>query len=222
MTFTELGISDVAYKNVILTIPQQVYYVRFVWTATTYNNDICINVSDPNRNGEYEPHFELITIFPDGMKSAGSVRDEIVKVDGVWKAIKRVGSVDMGDLEWVRDSSDGTYFFRAPIANMKSTGGDAQQRVKGLLSSMYPCDTVLAINNTSTNKTIRKYDRPNGVFLYVRDDSYSDATTFTTTMSGVMLNYELAEPQTYVIDPEVKEVEKVYVGSDLVWQKVSE
>lgn len=90
-----------------------VHYIRFHRDSygTTYNNDICINLSDPNRNGEYEPYKEStlpldvttltgklngegssIVVFADGMNSYGDVHDEICVVDGVTKAIKRVGS----------------------------------------------------------------------------------------------------------------------------------
>jgi hypothetical protein len=69
--------------------------------GTTYNNDICINISDASRNGVYEPYKESILnlswikkYFPNGMRSDGSVRDEISfnTTTQKWEAVQRVGS----------------------------------------------------------------------------------------------------------------------------------
>lgn len=38
------------------TTPSNCHYIRFYRTATTYNHDICINISDPSKNGQYEPY----------------------------------------------------------------------------------------------------------------------------------------------------------------------
>lgn len=100
----------------LFTTPSGTAFMRFRGTNTygpTYNNDICINISDATRNGTYEAYREdktslpittlkgklngsgsSVTIFPDGMKSAGSVYDEIKVDGGQLKAIKRLGSRD--------------------------------------------------------------------------------------------------------------------------------
>ena len=85
--------------NITFVTPSNAAYFRFGTGAgmgSTYNHDICINVSDPARNGTYEPYkkntydFDVkkiygklngtgdyVQIFPDGMKGAGSVHDEL-------------------------------------------------------------------------------------------------------------------------------------------------
>lgn len=45
--------------NTVLKTPKNIEYMRigfYVNYGTTYNNDICINLSNPDRNGEYEPY----------------------------------------------------------------------------------------------------------------------------------------------------------------------
>lgn len=46
--------------NYDVEIPSNVHYVRFFTNTnagiTTYNHDICINISDPSKNGTYEPY----------------------------------------------------------------------------------------------------------------------------------------------------------------------
>ena len=40
----------------LITTPNNAHYLKFYCVGTTYNHDICINLSDPSRNGEYEPY----------------------------------------------------------------------------------------------------------------------------------------------------------------------
>ena len=48
----------------------------------------------------------VLLYSPDGLKKAGSVYDEIEIEGGVVKAIKRVGSVDLGSLTWAPDTNN--------------------------------------------------------------------------------------------------------------------
>lgn len=96
----------------------------------TYMNDVCINLSHSgSRNGEYEPYWSAIreidvtkltsngvTIFPDGLKSAGTAHDEIVGN----KAIKRIGtrayqSGDESDASVVTDGTNANYILATPV-----------------------------------------------------------------------------------------------------------
>ena len=54
-------ISVGSWSNVqnVQATPQNCHYMRFKESetyGTTYNHDICVNLSDPSRNGEYEPY----------------------------------------------------------------------------------------------------------------------------------------------------------------------
>jgi hypothetical protein len=80
------------------TFDKDVAYIKFDVTdayGTTYNNDICINLSHSGvRDGEYEPYEEhtqdlpeIARYFPDGMKSVGGVFDEMNEHE----AVQRVG-----------------------------------------------------------------------------------------------------------------------------------
>ena len=168
------------------------HYMKFTQVqVSTYNHDICINLSwSGYRNGEYEPYWSrmlnlpILTYFPDGMKSAGSVRDELTKD----KAIKRIGVVDLGTLGW--------YF--AEAHNCFYTYG------------------VREYTKQSPNEVCSKYPYVGGYYdlvdkscgyiydnaICVRDESFNkDADAFKAAMSGVMLYYELAEPIETTITP---------------------
>ena len=113
-------IGNVPYRNAAvsgqyyLDMPANACYVRFSMGSpygTTYNHDICINLSGP-RNGDYEPYWSsqraipAATYFPDGMRSAGSVYDELTEHE----AIHRVGerAYQSGDESDPTVTTDGT------------------------------------------------------------------------------------------------------------------
>lgn len=109
--------------NNTFTTPANCYYIKFSYQGTTYKNNICINLSHSGyRNGEYEPYWTstlplpVATYFPTGMKSAGSVYDELTAT----KAIQRVETraYEAGDESDATVTTDGTttcYALGTPI-----------------------------------------------------------------------------------------------------------
>lgn len=160
---------------------------------------ICLTWSG-YRNGEYEPYWEYIinlplttmtgklngagnsvTIFPDGMKSAGSVFDE---TNGA-TAIKRLGIVDLGNLNWNYNSSFNGFI--ASISNTKNAfvGICSKYEYIGAYTNLVDKSFGYIYNNN----------------IIVKDTSFNeDAAAFKTAMSGVYLVYELATPEEYVLD----------------------
>lgn len=175
--------------------------------GTTYNYDICVNIShNGTKNGtyeEYEQHTKDIsfyksikdgqgnTLFPYGLLSAGSVYDEVTAT----KAIKRIGAVDLGSINWVYGhNSDSTiYFFY--IDSMPTKLPSFKNVSQSLINPRYDKYLPDQYNGSfnAPNKTISQRAATFAV-LYIRDDSYTDAAAFKTAMQGVMLYYELAEP----------------------------
>ena len=196
--------------------PSNCSYITFYMVAlygTTYNHDICINVSDPNKNGTYEPykHNDLllnlttltgklngigdrVTIFPDGMSSAGNVHDElIVDENGNAKmAIKRVGSVDLGSKSWSLISGLSTTFFRemtdSPRRNTFDVLCHKYMSSSGNHYATLEDKTVIGYGNATPYNFTR---------LAIRDDSYTNASDFRAANNGVILYYELATPLVY-------------------------
>lgn len=170
--------------------------------STTYKNDLCINLSHTGvRNGEYEPYWgatkDLSIIqkyFPNGMRSAGSIYDEIFFDEATqkWVAIQRVGSVDLGSLAW-------SYQTKSQIFYIKISEGKERQTVN-IITAKYPYKgSVIGVSGTTfEDKSIYSYynttNLQNALYIYVKDTAYSDASSFKNAMSGVMLYYELAEP----------------------------
>lgn len=194
------------YQSGEFVINSQAKYIKFNTGGTygnTYNHDICINLHYTNgRDGQYEPYVEhqynfdtskvygklngdgnYVQVFPDGMKSAGSVRDELTIKDGAAKVVKRVGSVDLGTLTWYYDSTNAR--FHAVVAGYSATSNN-------LLCAKYPTTT-----NSSLDKTIIAGLYYGVSEVIIKDSAYTDAVTFLSAMNGVMLYYELADAVEY-------------------------
>lgn len=208
-------ISSDTSDTTTFTTPSNARYVRFSTNSdygTTYNNDICINISDTDINGTYKAYsgkkanFNVtklrgrlngtgssVYVFPDGMKSAGSAYDEIKVENGVLKAIKRIGSIDLGTLNWLYQLHD------SYVLLVEQTFWRTYSRKKAniAIGSKYSVNSSSSpIWQNLSEGEIKGFNNA----LVVRDSSYTDAATFKTAMSGVMLYYELAEPQEYIID----------------------
>lgn len=211
-----------------VTTPNGACYFKLIFFgATTYNNDICINLSNPIHNGQYKPYKhhiinlnlttitgkvngegESVIICPDGLKSAGTAYDEGVIENGyLTKIIKRIGVVDMGTLDWAKKDETGIFISRVTVR--KYDIGNYN-----LLSAKYP--TYTNSHSTSANISTLASDKDKELFVnsgtgsfYAKDSAYAESTSveFKTAMSNVILNFELAEPITYILD------NPIYVGT---------
>ena len=169
----------------------------------SYLLDVCINLSwSGYRNGEYEPYWSrmlnlpILTYFSDGMKSAGSVRDELTKD----KAVKRIGVVDLGTLDWTYDTNI-SVFYTMGIKNLvaipavKTTPYICNKYVA------YPSSSRTTLSNSAPDKTFMITSNGEQKDIAIKDSAYTDVTTFKAAMNGVMLYYELAEPIETTITP---------------------
>ena len=201
--------------NGILQAPDNACWMLFrTWGlgSTPYANDICINISDPAKNGTYEPYrkstmqlglgsFQVrdsqgnVTTITGGLKSAGSVYDEIVGN----KYIKRIGGVDMGTLGWYKvagASQDIDRFYSYGINSIikHPLNNDV---VGNIISSIFVTQSEnFGFSGLGTCITV---DVNGNISVYYKPGSnpYPDAAEFKAAMSGVMLYYELATPIEY-------------------------
>ena len=92
-------------SNVAFNTPSDTYYIRIAKPGiSSYQNDICINVSDVNFNGTYEPYKEEIFVVNQEFKAFDYAQ-------GNKKTTTTSEEVDLGTLDWVYSNEAGHYRF---------------------------------------------------------------------------------------------------------------
>lgn len=199
-------ISTIYSTNAIVKSPATARYMKFYLGesyGTTYKNDICINLSHSGvENGRYEKYVksvielpEIAQCFPDGLKSAGAAFDEINET----QVIKRVGVVDLGELDWVYGKPFGgtkSMFSSVTLDNILNIKGTTDAfAVANILCAHYSATSANTLASTTKDKAIAVYTLSGYKRAFVADTSYTDVETFKNAMSGVKLYFELAEPR---------------------------
>lgn len=194
---TKIGVNTTSAS---FTVPNGVRFIRFRMTKKSNDLEPKAQVEYGTSASSYVPYTESVlslpisTYFPSGMKSAGSVYDELTES----KAITRIGAVDLGSLSWTY-SADSQIF----------TSGAVLQRAltqNGICARYEKIDGWTEFNQSS--KSI--FLPTNSNIVRIKDSAYTDATTFKTAMSSVMLYYELATPTETDISPELDLTYNIY------------
>ena len=192
------GTGSIPVGGRVFKTPSNCCYFKFATQSgvDVYNNNICLNISNLARNGEYEAYTEktsdlpTLTYFPNGMKSAGSVYDELTES----KAITRIGVIDLGTLNWRHRGEVGQGIFscdvtsdipykRQPSVNFEVATYENGGTVTGVSAMTEKNNMSVALYYSADNTSC---------FIYAKNTAYTDGAAFKNAMSGVLLNYELA------------------------------
>lgn len=183
----------------IMTSPSNACYFKVTTEGSTYGetyrNDICINISDTNKNGTYEPYScttyslgstELrghLIVQNGEIVAEGDVRESNGEVTRYWKL------VDLGSLNYDYISNGAFFQTQSPISDIKSSAG--------VVSAKYTNDVIPA--STNSNNLIIGFTTSK--YLRIRDTAYTDASTFKTALSGVYAIIEYETPTTETSSP---------------------
>ena len=193
------------FTNLTDYISRIVIFVRAASNGKTYSGRFRFSlVRSDQMPTEYIPYVETVTTIdldghelrslPDG------TRDELtVDAEGHVTLVQRVGSVDLGTLDWSAISSEGTHVWRARFNNL--TDGAAQ----------VPSSSYTAANAITTKYAAKAYApisaSDNGYFaigtagdgtrLIIIDTAYSTVAAFASSIDGVCMLYQLATPVTH-------------------------
>lgn len=189
-----------AFKNALRTLESDCCYIRFdVPNGGNHEGGtVCINLSDPSKNGTYEPYTAheypldssltlqgLPVLDGDKLYYDGDIYPPSGEVE------RRYGVVDLGTLNWSYNNADGNQYFFANVAG-KAIGNF------NILCDKYAL-TEAAATSAMTDNEIKGHATSRAVFI--KDSAYTDAAAFKTAMSGAYLVYELAEPTTETAEP---------------------
>lgn len=170
-------------------------YVRITLLSSVADtitlNDIAIT-----KGITYEPYtsttidLPISTYFPTGMKSAGSVYDELTES----KATTRIGTVDLGTLNWLYNSVANRFYTTKPSDTIYNGNvSNTPNATSSYFTTIYPSGTYQS-NNDKLITLLENY-------IFAVDKQYGeDVTSFKQAMSGVYLFYELATPTEQDID----------------------
>lgn len=162
------------------------------------STDTCVHlVWSGKRDGEYEQYWEhtrdipiakintdgTITdsadgktrLFSDGLCKAGNAYDEITST----KAIKRIGKVDLGTLDWTYNSEYSGFYKRITGSKPNFKAVCAKYTYKGNYSYVNDKECGYIFNT----------------FLFIKDSSFgTDTAALKAALNGVFLYYELETP----------------------------
>ena len=186
----------------IITLGNNVHYINFYWetsqTIGVYDHTFCINISDASINGNYYPS-QVVTYPLGNDELCGRFKysnGEIMVLEGDTKESNGVINhtwdwVDLYSLTWTRVLyAQGDYnYFKASYSDISTVNNI-------LTSAPIICPKYVAsasgIANLSTNKRITNHTSENAILI--RDDLYTDATTFKNSLYGVKIAYQKATP----------------------------
>ena len=146
--------------------------------------------------------------FPDGLKSAGSVFDEITPT----KAVKRIGMLKLWEYDWMLGGLNRRTSWTLRGKNFKGVAVLAQGNDKkpNLFSSRFLADSPFNVERQNYDKTATINTTG---WLYIYDAAYETATPeqVKQSLQGVMLYYEMATPEETTYD-ELNLTEQVAEG----------
>ena len=187
------------------TSPSNAAKLRFAMASTygtTYKNDICINLSDPAKNGTYEPYKATTYALDSDLTLRGILKmdsDHRVYADGdIYKAdgtVTRNSSeeIDLGTLNWSKgnalQSGDGyVYSINTSTLGRKGSGWT-------VVSGLEKKTGAVVWEELKVNE----FAAPTGYFVVgLSATSVEDAKTYLT---GKKVIFELATPTTETADP---------------------
>ena len=191
-------ISYTSIRNNTFKTPSNCSFIRFRMFdpdyGATYKNDIqiCQHFTETSVEQTYHKY----EIFKDRVswaftstgkgKSAGSVADTKDYVNK--KNIEKVGRVDLGTLDWIKDTNGSNWgFYVKSISGAKVVSSN--EGIANFLNAKYKITTTEG-NAYYVNDKVMFQKEIGQVFIV--DKSYSTVEAFKAAMSGIILNYELA------------------------------
>lgn len=186
------------------TTPSNAYYMKFATNGAygaTYNNDISINY--PSTDTSYHAYNGGIDTIEFGETIWGG---QLNVTTGEMVVKHCINLADMGDLNWSYTPWQGVNYIVSNSLRGICKPPASNNELGNIISTIYP-NVTRGSMSTSSDKVISLDSNGN---LNVIDNNYSDATSFKTAMSGVMLCYELATPIEIQIDATVVKSLKNY------------
>lgn len=185
----------------VKTAPNNAHYMRLTckWSNNGNVDTLCINLSNPTRNGEYEPYEKHSYPLDSSLTLRGIPKldasnnlyydgDEYTS-DG--KVKRKYGIVDLGTLDWTALT-----YYRWMSTKSIGTSYKSQTIPPNILSANYVTSPKESVERANMQITISEDSK---VLLCNKD--VTTAEELKSSLQGVMLVYELATPTTETATP---------------------
>ena len=172
------------------TTPTNCEYIEFSVPKASTRKWYVHYTYDQERDGEFEEYREEIyendaieLIGIPQIDNQGNLYFDGNRYNADGSVDEKYGIVDLGRLTWTRQIGTLTNYFQATISDKKGGGklNCPKYSNANVSDTNYMADKTLLGGASSGN-------------VYIRDDSYTDATSFKNSLNGVYLVYELATP----------------------------
>ena len=161
------------WTNRIVTNDSQFTFIKdFSMSA------ICLQF---DANKQYNCTFKPMVVY-------GGVMPTTYEPYGSMVLVENVGKVDLGTLNWSKQTDGAAPYFRASLTDVASS-------TLNISCSKFETVAWSTLYNSTLDKCCAIYYSQ---YILVRDNSYETAEAFKTAMSGVYLTYELATPKVTV------------------------
>lgn len=196
-------INTASWENLpyTFTVPTGARYVTFVGRRTNnatlpVSSVILFQLEKGTTSTDYEAYNGQT--FPISLTSAGTVYGGTLDaVSG--KLVVDRASVDLGSLSWSLGSTGYFNGYLASVANTIVRPLDYSSLCDGAITTAYSQVSSNAVYNNTTDGVFAIRSANGNV--WVRDNRYSDATSFKTAVTGVLLVYPIITPVEYQLTP---------------------
>lgn len=182
-------IQELSKPNRIITTPINCSFIHICWNGTTYNNDICINVSDTNFNGTYVKHIKnTLNLGNDILRSAGKARDKKIPSGEI---VRNIGTYTFTGNETFTSYSYGRIYMDATSLGIKYPVN--RESKANLLMANFT--NIADVKIETQSMSVSAYANQIGFVINKTDSStMGDINALKSLIVGKTIEYELATP----------------------------
>lgn len=178
-----------------VTAPDNACYFRVACARSTNATDITVEVGETA--SDYVSPAATTAVTFTVPSDPGTIYGGTLSIaeDGSVTLTKTMGYVNLGTYPWSKNSAGGDHAFRASISSRKVGLGTKA------ICERYEFEGNFILDGIATGPDMRLYFQRTNTNIWIKDSNFSDAATLKTSLSGVHLVYELAEPTVYTLTP---------------------
>lgn len=175
--------------------------------GTTYKGDICINISDPERNGQYEPYNAVTYPLDPDLELRGipklDANNKLYGDGDIYESsggvTRRYGIVDLGSLNWTNFISMSKMVYISFPQAKTPENADIKANI---ICSSYITISRTEVGYSEPYTVVGIGIDPNGnLFVTNPSSNWTSKEDAKTALNGVYMAFELATPTSESADP---------------------